>query len=684
MERCMNCMKEYETEEGKCPYCGFREGTPAKEGFHMNPGVVLKNRYEVGTVTSYGGFGVVYVGWDTTLDCKVAIKEYFPSGLITREPGTIEVRPVKNSRAEREFHAGKERFLKEAQIMSKYDGHPSIVSIMDYFEANNTAYIIMEFLEGITLKQYIKNVESLGERVDIETAVEITKSICDILAELHKGSILHRDIAPDNIFICMGGTVKLIDFGAARLAEKDKQLTKVLKMGFAPPEQYSTDKEQGTYTDVYALGATLYRTITGEMPDEASNRASLKEGAIAKNDTLIAPKEINSDISEQLSNTILRAMAITPGMRFQTMEEFKEALEGKTKALDPRKELQRRKKRRILGVLIAVFVIGTGMLVGMNLYNSKKIQAELPTGVITVWVPSEEEGICSDLELTKNMKIMISEFSQNYPHVKVEVETVKTTEYESKLITAKRIGNAPTLFLQRELQENYSSDDLAEVTGVNSYLKPKDYYMSDEMQKLMKEKRQLPTGYVETVLYQKKEAPDLDEAGKLALLEKQVEKGFSAALQEFETGTSQYLIAGTDYYYEFFQNREDTQILVNHVVNAGNVKVQPFDSEKVYGYLSDYWCINVTATEKQKQCANVLLAYFLAGNCQRSFFTVEGEKQSCSAPLYKEVYDTNYFENLTEHKIPFLQDDIDKLVLINEYNGLDDYYRLLLKKVKNA
>ena len=201
-------MKEYEGFDEECPYCGFIQGTPAIEGFHLNPGVELKERYIVGTVVSYGGFGVVYAGWDTMLKCKVAVKEYFPSGLITREPGKTQVYPVKNERAEREYELGKKRFLREAKIMSKYDGYETIVSIMDYFEENGTAYIIMEFLEGQTLKEYIKSTEELGERVDIQTAVDITIQICDVLAELHKDNILHRDIAPDNIYICIGGKIK--------------------------------------------------------------------------------------------------------------------------------------------------------------------------------------------------------------------------------------------------------------------------------------------------------------------------------------------------------------------------------------------------------------------------------------------------------------------------------------------
>ena len=682
MIRCLNCMKEYEGFDEECPYCGFIQGTPAIEGFHLNPGVELKERYIVGTVVSYGGFGVVYAGWDTMLKCKVAVKEYFPSGLITREPGKTQVYPVKNESAEREYELGKKRFLREAKIMSKYDGYETIVSIMDYFEENGTAYIIMEFLEGQTLKEYIKSTEELGERVDIQTAVDITIQICDVLAELHKDNILHRDIAPDNIYICIGGKIKLIDFGAARLAEKDKQLTKVLKMGFAPPEQYSTDKEQGTYTDVYALGATLYRTITGQMPDEASNRASLKQGAIAKNDTLKAPKDINPDISEQLSNTILRAMAITPGMRFQTMQEFKEALQGKTAPLDPKKELLRRKQRRIItGGLVCLLLAG-GIFVGIRMFNNKKIAAELPEASIEVCVPvSESNPLYSEENTLSHMKNMVSEFKENYPHVMVEIETASYEQYAEEIENHISLGDMPVLYLEHGWQQQ-DKNELAVPTCFEKYVDNKDYYYWDQMHKMIQNFNKTPTGYIEIVLYEKKDAPQLSDEQKIQLLETQCTKGFEVALNEFQTGASQYLIAGTDYYYQFFENTNADNIVIDHVINAGNVKIEPFQSEKKFGCFSDYWCINQKAKKEEQDCANVLLAYFLEGNCQRSYFTVEAERQSQSAPLLKEVFDENYFQNMMVRKMPFLKENMAKMIFINQYTDINDFYNQVLNKIK--
>lgn len=660
MTRCLNCMEEYQEVQNQCPNCGFVKGTLAKEVFHLNPGVELKNRYIIGTVVSYGGFGVVYVAWDTTLQCKVAIKEYFPSALVTRAPGTLEVKPVNGNR-QKEFYKGRERFLLEAKIMTQFDGHPNIVSIMNFFEENGTAYIVMEFLDGVTLKDYMK---MEGNVIDVETAREIIMSICDIVGELHKKKVLHRDLAPDNIMICLGGKVKLIDFGAARLAEKDNKLTKVLKMGFAPPEQYSSDKEQGEYTDVYALGATLYRMVTGEMPEEATNRKV--------EDNLKKPQELNPNIPQQMSNAILSAMAVVPELRYQSMKEFKEALQGKKVAVDPVAELKRRKRKRILGVSAAVVLIGAGVLVGYHMMKDKKETAQLPTASIEVWVPTVSgEAVQTD------MKDMIAEFHKNYPHVTVNVKNIEEEVYQETIENAMEEGEMPAIFYQEELNEQIEKNQLYDISKAFEYMDMKDYYFSDEMKEVVKEYHQLPSGFVETVLYSKKGASDLSDEEIKELLEEQQKEGFEKALENFRNGDAKYLIAGTDCYYQFLHKNE-AEIATG--ANAGNVKVQKLFKDENYGYLTDYWCISESATDKEKKCAVVLMGYFMGGNCQRSFFTVEGEKRSDSIPLYEEVFE--YYSNGVSKKMEFLKEDLEELTVITEFEGVEDYYDILLEKVE--
>ena len=241
------------------------------------------------------------------------------------------------------------------------------------------------------------------------------------------------------------------------------------------------------------------------MPDEASNRASLKQGAIAKNDTLKAPKDINPDISEQLSNTILRAMAITPGMRFQTMQEFKEALQGKTAPLDPKKELLRRKQRRIItGGLVCLLLAG-GIFVGIRMFNNKKIAAELPEASIEVCVPVfESNPLYSEENTLSHMKNMVSEFKENYPHVMVEIETASYEQYAEEIENHISLGDMPVLYLEHGWQQQ-DKNELAVPTCFEKYLDNKDYYYWDQMHKMIQNFNKTPTGYIEIVLYEKKD-----------------------------------------------------------------------------------------------------------------------------------------------------------------------------------
>ena len=190
---------------------------------------------------------------------------------------------------------------------------PEYVIVHDGVPADSTASNYY-----VRYKDYIKKHQGI---VSEDIAIKVTLAVLAALTDIHKAGIIHRDIAPDNVFILKNGTIKLSDFGAARFPRTDKEIDVVLKPGFAPAEQYQRDGKQGPYTDIYAVGAMLYRAVTGIMPPEATNRR--------KEECLIPPKEINHDISDNLNNIILRAMAMQPKLRFQTAEEFRNALVGK-------------------------------------------------------------------------------------------------------------------------------------------------------------------------------------------------------------------------------------------------------------------------------------------------------------------------------------------------------------------
>lgn len=312
---CRGCMRDRD-EEIICPVCGWEHGAGPLSQMHLPPGTILQGKYLVGRALGQGGFGITYLARDLMLDVKLAIKEYLPQDLASRSHGRQEV-SVHTESLGLHYHDGLERFLQEAKTLARFEGHPNIVSVRDFFKANETAYFVMSYIEGITLKEYVKE---QGDRIPAEQAVMIMMPVLEALKEVHREGILHRDISPDNLFITAKGQVVLIDFGAARQAVKDKgrSMSIIMKPGFTPEEQYRSKGHQGPWTDLYALGATMYRAITGQMPPESLDRLA--------EDELVPPSAMGVAISQGTEAALLKAMAVMGKERFQTAEAFQEAL----------------------------------------------------------------------------------------------------------------------------------------------------------------------------------------------------------------------------------------------------------------------------------------------------------------------------------------------------------------------
>ncbi len=321
-QRCMGCMEEKGDLE-TCSHCGFIEGSDALSPQHLKPGTLLQGKYLVGLALGQGGFGITYLGWDINLKLKLAIKEFLPQELASRTAGTTEVSVYTSNSYRDQFEYGLEKFLQEAQTLAQFEGHPNIVSVRDFFRENNTAYIVMSYVEGITLKELLAN---SGNRMEIEQSLAIIMPVLDALAEVHAVEMLHRDVSPDNIFINRKGQTILIDFGAARQAigEKGRSLSIILKPGFAPEEQYRSRGQQGPWTDIYAAGITFYRMITGTMPPESLDRLA--------EDTLIPPSQLGVQIDTDLEDTLMKALAVKAEDRFQTVRDFQNALLGRAEA----------------------------------------------------------------------------------------------------------------------------------------------------------------------------------------------------------------------------------------------------------------------------------------------------------------------------------------------------------------
>ena len=275
IRRCMKCMHALAAGETVCPECGRPYGSVKAESFALKPGTILDGKYLVGEMLGQGGFGITYIGFDLLLEQKIAIKEYFPmsTGMVSREGCSTVVwsdAVMQKSGVEKGFDS----FLKEARKMAKLRSIPSVVGVNSVFIQNETAYIVMDFIEGETL---LKKLQREGP-MDYDTCISLMTPIMQALAEVHKHGIIHRDISPDNIMVQSDGKLILLDLGAAKdldIQGKDGNVQSsqmVAKHGFSPVEQYGQAGKIGPWTDVYAMAATIYYCCTGVLPPSATDR----------------------------------------------------------------------------------------------------------------------------------------------------------------------------------------------------------------------------------------------------------------------------------------------------------------------------------------------------------------------------------------------------------------------------
>ena len=274
MRRCPGCMRL--TEEAVCPVCGWTR-EQGNEPHQLRPGTVLRGQYVIGKALGQGGFGITYLGWDRELERTVAVKEFFPGSLVTRDTAQGTGVRLYTSRSQTQYDTSRERFLREARALAKFSRVPEIVGIYSCFEENNTAYIVMEYVKGSNLAQYVR---MRGGKLSVEETLRILRPIMDALDKVHQAGIVHRDISPDNIILEPMGGAKLLDFGAARAVENpeaDADMTRsteaIVKQGFAPMEQYRSRGGIGPWSDEYALCATVYFCLTGQVPPDAISRS---------------------------------------------------------------------------------------------------------------------------------------------------------------------------------------------------------------------------------------------------------------------------------------------------------------------------------------------------------------------------------------------------------------------------
>lgn len=422
---CGECFAEIELGE-KCPKCGYENVKSEKEVNSLDVGTILNERYVIGRVLGVGGFGITYKAFDSVLGHMVAIKEYLPNEFSTRVPTQAKVTIYTGDKRE-QFLAGQKRFVDEARKLAKFQHRDEIVHIFDFFDENNTSYIIMEFLDGKTLQEVLKEKEK--NRIEVAEAVEYTVSILDALNEVHTAGILHRDIAPDNVFLTKDGKVKLIDFGAARYATTthSKSLSVIIKQGYAPIEQYRSKGDQGPWTDVYGVAATLYKMITGITPEDSLER-SVK-------DTLKRPSKLGVSIDKHTENALMNALNVPIEARPQDAGSFKNELLSKTvkrKAVKIKKEDVGKWPigvKVLIGTLIAAAVVVLVLIqrgqfdIGVAAWNDFGLEAgktRVPNIVNTDLESAQEKIEAQTLEFI----IVSKEYSSEIPKNKVLVQSL--------------------------------------------------------------------------------------------------------------------------------------------------------------------------------------------------------------------------------------------------------------------
>ncbi|MCM1159526.1 MAG: serine/threonine-protein kinase [Bacteroidales bacterium] len=311
---CIGCMRELHSMD-VCQYCGLVQRDYIPTPRCLIPGTRLSNRYVIGKILGEGSFGITYIGWDEVLAFPVAVKEYYPSDLVSRDVirgNDTDVYMYANIE-ETEYRKKLDRFLKEARDLTRFNQFNAIVSVRDFFFENNTAYIVMDYIRGESLKAYVKREGA----IDAGEVLRMFKPVLESLAKVHDVGIIHRDISPDNLLFDEEHNLVLIDFGSAELQNVDltRSVTIMFKRGFSPEEQYRSYGKQGAWTDIYAICATMYYAMTASIPDEAIQRAI--------EDRVVSLWEYrNINLSNEQMKAIMKGMKIRAEERYQNVRDL--------------------------------------------------------------------------------------------------------------------------------------------------------------------------------------------------------------------------------------------------------------------------------------------------------------------------------------------------------------------------
>lgn len=314
---CLNCFGTLDPRTHVCTKCNKRAADNQAPSQAIPMRTLLAGRYLIGMPLGRGGFGITYKAYDMLTCTRVAIKEFFPKGYTQRLPHScaVDVNDANNAKV---FNYWLTAFIQESKVLTSIKHLDGIVGIYDFFLTNNTAYIVMEYLDGMSLHRFI---HGRGGRLHINETLNIMRPVLETLLRLHQHGVIHKDISPENIQIVNNRKIKLIDFGAASIYTQNvSKPFFVLKKGYSPIELYSQSGSQGPWTDIYEIGATIYTCLVGNPPPEATERRT--------SDKIVPPSALNVKIQPIREKTLLKALAINPQERYSNIGAFQQMFYG--------------------------------------------------------------------------------------------------------------------------------------------------------------------------------------------------------------------------------------------------------------------------------------------------------------------------------------------------------------------
>lgn len=318
IKRCIRCMRPL--GEGEiCPFCGWDNQKNQTPPYCLAAGTCLNRRYYTGMILGEGGFGITYIGWDQTLSIPVAIKEYYPKELVRRTAvghSGDGAYCYDDSYVQGAYQKGLRAFLQEAKNLARFNQLDGVAVVRDYFTENDTAYIVMDYIDGNSIEKYVKE----NGRISADRTIKMLRPVMDTLQIMHENHMIHRDVSGDNLLVTRQKTAKLVDFGSARrIADQEHTVTVMYKRGYAPEEQYRMKGKIGPWTDIYSICVVMYYMISGIMPEEAPQRMLA--------DRTVPLAELGGvAITQEQSDAIAKGMAVLAQDRFADMGQLLLAL----------------------------------------------------------------------------------------------------------------------------------------------------------------------------------------------------------------------------------------------------------------------------------------------------------------------------------------------------------------------